>query len=106
MWGPGGYTLSSTELVLLGIRGSMPPLKRGLKSAIFYPRGRHSEKPPIVSDHIVSIFGDLPRIELFARDSVAGWDRWGNETECEIGDHFRRVRGAEGQGKLEMEVDR
>jgi len=25
------------------------------------------------------ILGDLPRIELFARQSVDGWDCWGNE---------------------------
>lgn len=24
--------------------------------------------------------GDVPRIELFARQSVPGWDVWGNET--------------------------
>lgn len=25
--------------------------------------------------------GDLPRIELFAREKVEGWDSWGNEVE-------------------------
>lgn len=25
------------------------------------------------------IFGDIPRIELFARQTVNGWDCWGNE---------------------------
>lgn len=25
--------------------------------------------------------GDLPRIELFARQSSVGWDVWGNEVE-------------------------
>jgi len=28
--------------------------------------------------------GDLPRIELFARQSPDGWDVWGNEVECSI----------------------
>ena len=28
---------------------------------------------------IVKLMGDLPRIELFARQKVAGWDGWGNE---------------------------
>jgi N6-adenosine-specific RNA methylase IME4 len=28
--------------------------------------------------------GDLPRIELFARDKVDGWHTWGNECECDI----------------------
>ena len=28
--------------------------------------------------------GDLPRVELFARQSPEGWDVWGNEVECSI----------------------
>ena len=28
--------------------------------------------------------GDVPRIELFARQSPEGWDVWGNEVECSI----------------------
>jgi len=28
--------------------------------------------------------GDLPRIELFARQKVDGWDCWGNEVESDI----------------------
>ena len=33
---------------------------------------------------IVQLVGDVPRIELFARDRVSGWDAWGNEVveEC------------------------
>ena len=26
--------------------------------------------------------GDVPRIELFARQATPGWDVWGNEVEC------------------------
>jgi N6-adenosine-specific RNA methylase IME4 len=25
------------------------------------------------------LFGNLPRIELFAREKTEGWDFWGNE---------------------------
>ena len=28
---------------------------------------------------IVSASGDLPRIELFARQTAEGWDSWGDE---------------------------
>lgn len=28
--------------------------------------------------------GDLPRIELFARQKVEGWDSWGNEVDSDI----------------------
>lgn len=27
------------------------------------------------------MMGDLPRVELFARQRVPGWDAWGNEVE-------------------------
>jgi len=29
----------------------------------------------------VELMGDLPRIELFARQKTPGWDVWGNEVE-------------------------
>lgn len=28
--------------------------------------------------------GDLPRIELFAREKTEGWDAWGDEVESDI----------------------
>ena len=41
----------------------------------------HSKKPNEVRERIVQLFGDIPRIELFARQTVPGWDCWGNETD-------------------------
>ena len=35
-------------------------------------------------DKILQLMGDLPRIELFARQTPAGWDVWGNEVESSI----------------------
>ena len=32
-----------------------------------------------IRDKIIEMFGDLPRIELFARQKTEGWDVWGNE---------------------------
>lgn len=32
-----------------------------------------------IRDRIVELMGDLPRIELFAREAAPGWDVWGNE---------------------------
>ena len=45
------------------------------------PLGRHSAKPPEVRDRIVKLMGDVPRIELFARERVHGWDALGNEID-------------------------
>ena len=42
---------------------------------------KHSKKPDIVKDRIVELCGDVPRIELFARQATKGWDVWGNEVE-------------------------
>lgn len=35
----------------------------------------------VVRDKIIELCGDLPRIELFARQHADGWDCWGNETD-------------------------
>ena len=45
------------------------------------PIEEHSKKPDIVRDKIVQLFGDIPRIELFARQRVDGWDCLGNEID-------------------------
>ena len=36
---------------------------------------------PEVRDRIVALCGDLPRVELFARDLCDGWDSIGNEID-------------------------
>ena len=33
----------------------------------------------------MALLGDVPRVELFARQSTPGWDVWGNEVECTPG---------------------
>ena len=43
------------------------------------PIRKHSRKPDIVRQKIIDLIGDLPRIELFAREKIEGWDCWGNE---------------------------
>ncbi len=43
--------------------------------------GRHSAKPPEVRDRIVSLMGDIPRAELFAREKAIGWDSYGNDID-------------------------
>ena len=77
--GLGFYTNGNAEIVLLGTRGRLKRAVRNVKQLCVAPLARHSEKPSEVRDRIVSLCGDLPRIELFARQRVAGWDAWGNE---------------------------
>jgi len=40
------------------------------------PIQEHSKKPEETRDRIVQLIGDLPRIELFARQHADGWDCW------------------------------
>ena len=37
-------------------------------------------------DKIISLMGDLPRVELFARQTPPGWAVWGNEVTPTIPD--------------------
>ena len=78
-FGVGYYTKSNSEIALLGIKGKMKPVSNYVSQVIISPREKHSKKPDIVRDKIVELFGDLPRIELFARSKTPGWDVWGNE---------------------------
>jgi N6-adenosine-specific RNA methylase IME4 len=84
-WGMGYYTRSNPELCLLATKGE--PLERkchDIHSVVISPVLDHSHKPAIIREFIVQLFGDLPRIELFARRKVDGWDCWGNEVESDI----------------------
>ena len=81
-WGMGYYTRQNTEVCLIGVKKKpyrFKPLVRNELSAVIHKRLSHSEKPNIFRKKIVNIIGDLPRIELFARQKVDGWDCWGNE---------------------------
>lgn len=77
----GAWTLKNCELCLFGTRGQMLKYKKSnnVKQLVKAERTKHSKKPDIVYSLIEELFGDVPRIELFARQQVEGWDCWGNE---------------------------
>lgn len=84
-WGQGSWTRSNAELCLLGIKGHMVRQSAGIHQIVDTPIMAHSRKPDeVVRDRIVALCGDLPRIELFARRKVEGWDCWGNEVASDI----------------------
>lgn len=78
-FGIGYYAKSNCEICLLGVKGKMKPVSNAVSSCVISERREHSRKPVEVRERIVRLFGDLPRIELFAREQVEGWDCWGNE---------------------------
>ena len=79
MDGLGNYTMSNSEICLIGKKGKIKRKNTGVKQIILHPKTRHSEKPAEARNRIVQLMGDLPRIELFARQKTEGWDVWGNE---------------------------
>ena len=83
-FGVGFYSKSNAEICLLGIKGRMKPITNKISQVVLAPRGEHSVKPKEVRNKIVELFGDLPRIELFARQKTKGWDTWGNEVKNDI----------------------
>ena len=78
-WGLGYWTRSNNEICLLGTKGKPKRHSRGVHQVVMSKIQRHSQKPDIVKDRIVELCGDVPRIELFARQATKGWDVWGNE---------------------------
>ena len=78
----GHYNSVRHELLLLGTRGSCPPdVPELVNSVVTLERTeRHSEKPPEFREMIDRLYPHGPRVELFARDEVPGWDRWGAES--------------------------
>jgi N6-adenosine-specific RNA methylase IME4 len=83
-WGMGHWTRANAELCLLGVKGNPKRVSKGVHQIIQRKIMRHSQKPPEARDLIVKLMGDLPRVELFARDVADGWQRWGNEIESTI----------------------
>lgn len=77
--GLGHWTNGNAELCLLATKGKPKRVAKNVKQIVLEHRSRHSEKPKVVRDRIVELMGDLPRIELFARQHADGWDCWGNE---------------------------
>ena len=78
-FGLGHWTRGNTEPCLIAIKGKPKRISSGVGQLVFSPLRRHSQKPAEVRDKIVELMGDLPRIELFAREAAPGWDVWGNE---------------------------
>ena len=78
-FGCGSWTRANAEICLIGVKGKIERKDASISQIIYEPVEEHSKKPDIVRDKIIQLVGDLPRIELFARKEIIGWDSWGNE---------------------------
>ena len=84
-WGLGYWTRANAEVCLLATRGSPKRQSAAVHQVILSPVEQHSKKPDAVRERIVTLMGDVPRVELFARQQSPGWDVWGNEVDCSPG---------------------
>ena len=82
--GLGHWTRSNAEICLLATKGSVHRKSAYVRQIILSHIERHSKKPDVARDRIVELIGDVPRIELFARQTTPGWDVWGNEIQSDI----------------------
>ena len=80
-FGMGFATRAGSESALIGVRGKLGELIKdhSVRAVIEAGVGRHSEKPHAFREAIEKLCGDVPRVELFARDVADGWDCWGNQ---------------------------
>lgn len=94
--GLGNWTRSNSEICLLAVKGKPKRVSAAVHSVLLTPIQHHSKKPDEARSRIVDLMGDLPRIELFAREAAPGWDSWGNEappTTEKGGDHGADHKG-------------
>jgi len=81
--GMGFWLRGQCELCLVGVRGTVKPFRLQRANFIQAKALNHSEKPKEMRQ-LIEETGLSPRIELFARQKVEGWDCWGNEVESDI----------------------
>ena len=79
--GMGYYFRGCTEHIIFGVKGKMKCKNKITRNMFYAINSRnHSQKPNCVREMITKSSGDIPRIELFAREEIQGWDCWGNDT--------------------------
>lgn len=83
-YGLGFWTRGNAEICLLAKRGKPKRRSAGVHQFIISPVEEHSKKPDVTRDKIIELAGDLPRVELFARQKAPGWDVWGNEVDSDL----------------------
>ena len=86
--GLGQYFRGMSEHCLFGTRGALPyrTIANGNRAqgmtAFYAPRAAHSAKPDEMR-RMIELVSYAPRLELFARTHVEGWDVWGNQVNAD-----------------------
>ena len=82
--GMGHWTRANAEVCLLATKGKPQRISKSVRQIIDTPLEHHSKKPDVTRERIIELCGDLPRVELFARQAPPGWAVWGNQVESTI----------------------
>lgn len=83
--GMGNHTRSNCEFVLLGVKGKgIKRVNASVRSTVISPIREHSRKPDEVRKRLETLYGDVPRVEIFARERFEGWDAIGDA----VGSHI------------------
>ena len=93
-YGLGRWTRGHTEPCLLATQGKPARINSSVFQIIQTPIRQHSQKPDEQYVKIEKLMGDLPRIELFARNRRVGWDSWGKERSDTVQQVLRGVKFA------------
>ena len=82
----GAWTMKNAEICLLATKGNMfNQIKaKNVFQLVEAVRTKHSKKPNEIRVRIEKLFGDVNRLEIFAREKVEGWDCFGNEVESDV----------------------
>lgn len=83
-FGMGFWTRAGSESCLIAVKGKIKPVNKSVRAVVEAINEKHSKKPDLFADKIVELMGDLPRLEIFARDKKKGWDIFGNEINSDI----------------------
>ena len=72
--GLGFWTRSNSEVCLIGTKGHPKRVSKAVSQICDARVMAHSKKPDEIRKRIVELCGDVPRIELFARETAEGWE--------------------------------
>lgn len=99
-WGLGYWTRANPEICIIATKGRPKRISKSIHSVVDSPIEKHSKKPDIIRERIVQLIGDVPRIELFAREQHTGWVCVGNEIDgMDIRDSLKRIKGVDSMDK-------
>jgi N6-adenosine-specific RNA methylase IME4 len=80
--GTGYYTRANPEQCWILRKGKgIKRVSASVRRWLHAPVGAHSAKPQEFYDRVVALFGDVPRLDVFARDTRPGWTCVGNEID-------------------------